>query len=570
MSRKNSVIILVIMLFLFCGIGYDVTKKMSPTYDEQNHLTRGIAILKTGDFRLSFHHPPFANILSSVPVMIGDNYWWNNSSNKFEENVPSFEPENENFLNIWTASHETLYKSQEVFDGVKAIKISRLPTLLFAICAALIIFLWTKELFGYIGAILSTGIFLFDPNIIAHSTLTTTDMAATATILLSVYLLRKYIVRPSWMILIACGAAVGVAFLCKFSSIILLPIFALILLSTIKHPKIGKRVLNALWVGILMLVIAGFTVWAGYFFKVEKLAAKPGEAFSVQYSGKGNIPVPAKQYMRGIKTVMVEADGHKAYLNGVTDDTGNGWWYYFPATFVYKTNWIALILIAVTTILFILPKTRRKIKLPLNETLFLGIPIIIYLLAGFGLLGISLNLGVRHLLPIYPFIYIFIGALGVFADFTTKKTRIVTIVTLVTILFSYIAIIALNHPNYLSYFNLPRGDRYLIDSNYDWGQELEKLKDYEDERSSPVYLSYFGTTPPLGVRVGCRYLPGMGVMSNAKLPESIERPCYVAISATCLQGGKVYTGVDYKKFLFDENAEFVEMIGKTIYIYHID
>ena len=564
MSKRVYICLFVIICAVFLGLAYNVTQNMSPTYDEQNHLTRGIAILKTGDFRLSLHHPPLPNILNALPVMIDREYWWNDKTADFSQRVDSFNPESEEFLNIWTAAREVLYERQAPVLGIKAIKASRVMTLLFALLAGIIIFLWAKELFGPLGSIISAVIFLFDPNVIAHATVTTTDMAAVATILLAVYFLRKYIQSPSIKTLVFCGSAVGLAFLCKFSSLILLPIFGLILLFTMHGDKIGKRLLNALIAGLLMLFIAGTVLFAGYGFKVEKFAAKPGESFSQQYEGKGNLPVPAKQYLRGLKTLTGEANGHKAYLNGISDDTGKGWWYYFPATFVYKTNWVALALIIITILLFALPKCREKVRLPKNEVIFLGIPILIYLLAGFGLLGISLNLGVRHLLPIYPFIYIFVGAIGKVIDLRDVKGKIAVLL----IVLSYGAIITITHPNYLSYFNIPNAGRYLIDSNFDWGQDIEKLTAV-DTKGMPMYFSYFGTTPPISVRLGCYYMPGMGEMTSANMPHEIRRPSFFAISATCLRGGEVYTGVDYEKFLRENNAEFVRMVGKTIYLYKI-
>ena len=564
MSKRVYIGLFVLIFAIFLGLAYNVTRSMSPTYDEQNHLTRGIAILKTGDFRLSLHHPPLPNVLNALPVMIGSEYWWNDKSDDFTEKVDSFNPESEEFLNIWTAASEVLYENQTPALGIKAIKASRVMTLLFALLAGVIIFLWAKELFGPLGGIISATIFLFDPNVIAHATVTTTDMAAVATILLAVYLLRKYIQSPSAKTLIFCGIAVGMAFLCKFSSLILLPIFGLILLFNIHGEKISKRLFNALVSGILMLFVAGVVLFVGYGFKVEKFAAKPGDSFSQQYEGKGNLPVPAKQYLRGLKTLTGEADGHKAYLNGVSDDTGKGWWYYFPATFVYKTNWVALALILITIVLFALPTCREKVHLSKDEALFLGIPILIYLLAGFGLLGISLNLGVRHLLPIYPFIYIFVGAVGKAIDFHDVKGKIIVLL----VMLSYGMIIATNHPNYLSYFNISNADRYLIDSNFDWGQDIEKMTNINTE-GLPLYFSYFGTTTPVSARLECYYMPGMGVMTSVNMQQEIKKPSFFAISATCLRGGEVYTGVNHEKFLRENSAEFVQMVGKTIYLYKI-
>ncbi|HEY3377228.1 MAG TPA: glycosyltransferase family 39 protein [Armatimonadota bacterium] len=543
---------------------------MSPTFDEQNHVARGIAILRTGDFRLCFHHPPLANILEGLPVA------WGQSG--FSTQMPAWQPGTKQFLSIWDASHVTIWSDPAA--GLEIIRRARYPVLLFTLVLGVVVFLWSRELFGPWGGLLSVTLFALDPTILAHSGLATTDMAAACTIVLAVYLLRRYLLQPTRQRFVFAGVGIGLALAAKFSALILLPMVALTLLAFALHPPRlhgalfsasarpwASRVARAVGLGCAMLVIAGFVLWGIYGFHVESLGSKPGIPVAAHASLKERLPVPALQYFRGLKAVKKEADGHLAYLNGETDTTGKGWWYYFPVAVAVKTPLPELCLLLGILIVLAVPRARAQLAIPRRELLCLLLPVAIYTLAALGLFGISLNLGIRHILPIYPFLFILAGG-WVMLRLPARYSR----PALGLALAAQCAGVLMAYPNLIAYFNAPaearsEGYRTLIDSNYDWGQDLGRLAALQRrDHLYPLAFSYFGTTPPEAYGITCTSIAGKGLMSRASKLDLTHFHGFLAISVTDLMGGIGYTGVDYS---FLQQHRPYARAGKTIILYRL-
>jgi hypothetical protein len=543
--------------------------RMTPTFDEQNHVTRGIAILKTDDYRLCFHHPPLANILEGLPVA------WGPSG--FSTALPAW-AQAANPAEIWPMAHTTIW--QQPAQGLRIIQRARIPVLLFTLALALVVFLWSRELFGPWGGVFSLLLFALDPNILAHSGLATTDMAAACTIPLAVYWLRRYLSRPSRAWLLIAGAGFGLAFAAKFSALILFPILAVILLLCLfplpwiagslpaqwAHLAWGTRFGRAVKLGLLLLLLGGVTVWAVYSFQVERLGSKAGQPFAASASLLQHLPIPALQYFRGLKAVKSEADGHVAYLLGSVDRTGKGWWYYFPVAMAVKTPLPELVLILGILLLLAMPRTRALLAVPRAELLFLLAPVGLYLLAASGLLGLSLNMGIRHILPIYPFLLILCGGWV-----RVKAPPRVLLPALGVLLAAQCASILAAYPNFLGYFNevsIAHQDGYqiLVDSNIDWGQDLGQLAALQrTEKLYPLWLSYFGTTPPEAYGLQYHPLRGFGLMRYSPLPDHTVHG-YVAISVTDLMAGEGYFGVNYRPLarMLPEDR-----VGKSILVYYL-
>ncbi|HOS43843.1 MAG TPA: glycosyltransferase family 39 protein, partial [Armatimonadota bacterium] len=458
--------------------------RLTPTFDEQNHVTRGISVLRTGDYRLVYHHPPAANLLQGLLVA------WAPGT-RFV-----MEPAWGNPQDIWPAARATIWERSA--DGVRIIQRARAATLLFLLLLGLVAFLWARDLFGPWAGALALALVALDPNLLAHGGLATTDLPATATFALALYLLRRYLLRPGRGRLLAAGAAIGLALATKFSALLLVPLtglFLLIALFTDAGPW-WPRLLRAAGRFALLGLIAGVVVWACYGFRVEPLGSKAGQPLPANASALDRVPVPALQYLRGVKAVATEAEGHRAYLLGQADTTGKGWWYYFPVAIAAKTPLPELLAILGMPVLLALPRARSALGVAGRELPFLLIPAGLYLAAALGLFGISLNLGIRHILPLSPLLLILAGGWAVFA----ARRRALAAVLLAG-LGLQLASVLRAYPDFLSYFNEAaggpaRGYRILVDSNYDWGQDLGALAAWQREHGiAEIGLSYFGTTP---------------------------------------------------------------------------
>jgi hypothetical protein len=245
-----------------------------------------------------------------------------------------------------------------------------------------------------------------------------------------------------------------------------------------------------------------------------------------------------------------------SYLNGEHSDTGFG--SYFFWTFLFKTPIVTLLLIAVA-----LFTPHRAL------TRFAWVAIIIYLLIA---VRANLNIGHRHLLPIYPFLFLICGAVAVRWSRFSVRTRVVA----AAIVLPLIVLTGLRGDR-LSYLNElaggpDRGYRHLVDSNYDWGQDLPKLGEWLDanHETGPINLCYFGTADPrfYGIRhrnlfLGYEYEPDDGFAAVT--------PGLLAISATNLVGNgwEPQAREDWRRFMEAHGATPVGRAGRSIVIYRL-
>jgi 4-amino-4-deoxy-L-arabinose transferase-like glycosyltransferase len=188
--------------------------------------------------------------------------------------------------------------------------------------------------------------------------------------------------------------------------------------------------------------------------------------------------IPAPMFFAGLEMVKRHSSaGNDSFLLGQFRD--HGWWYYFPVILFFKTPpaFIALALIGIIAIV----RTRNPAAIGVALA-----PIVMLL----PVLTTGINIGVRHVLPLYPVLTI----AAAFAVVTLwQRWRVATVLLLSWFFIST----ALAHPDYMSYFNEAAGshpERIALDSNLDWGQDLLRLADIvQREHIDHLYLSYFGT-----------------------------------------------------------------------------
>src|SRR5688572_9612281 len=257
-------------------------------------------------------------------------------------------------------------------------------------------------------------------------------------------------------------------------------------------------------------------------------------------------------------------DGH-FFLAG--DYSGSGWWYYFPLAFLIKTPLGFLVLLAIGVAVCL----RRPRELGRLNECFLFVPIAIYLAAA---MNNPFQVGVRHILPIYPFLLV-ITAAGVQTLVQTRLGRVV----LAAPVAMYALALASVYPHTLTFFNVlvggPRhGSEYLADSNIDWGQDLKLLKSWMTRRDiQRVHLAYFGSADPEYYGIDYAGLPA--ATPGFRLPDASERwsrptlPGYVAVSATVLTG--VYLDPQWRLFYSGLRRRTpTDVIGNSIFVYWLD
>jgi hypothetical protein len=137
----------------------------------------------------------------------------------------------------------------------------------------------------------------------------------------------------------------------------------------------------------------------------------------------------------------------------------------------------------------------------------------------------NLNIGIRHVLPALPFLFLLMGPIfRTCAD--PRRNRAAAGVAAVAI-GAGVWNAATLHPDHLTFFNAiaggpERGREWLLDSNLDWGQDLYRVKPAADaiDPDAPLYLLYFGHVDPALYGISYRLVPATPVEGLVAVSEN--------------------------------------------------
>jgi hypothetical protein len=529
----------IFLLWLLFAQALSAARAASITVDEGPHLATGYATLHTGDLRLQpVHiHPPLANVLAAAPLLL-------------DPALP--DPRS---INGWEIASLSAVTDAVVWQYPRPARLAlagRLPIILLTLLAGALVLRWAADLAGTKAGLLALALYVLDPNVVAHGSLVTTDMAVTTFGLLTFFLLHRHQRRPSRALLAGVGLALGLALASKVSALLLPALVGVILVLRGGRRAWRRGVGN--W--LVIAAIAFGALWAVYGFELRALSWLAG-----------SIPIPAATHLEIYRSLQEHYRlGHPAFLAGQNGD--QGWWFYFPLAFALKTPLPALILLGMALIVF----ARRRPHL--DAALLLFPPF--YLLTS---LFSSVNIGYRHLLPISPFLYIFVASQFGSREYGVESThhasaRSFTFYVLrftLYALFLWLALgAALVYPFPLAFFNELAGGpgggyHWLVDSNLDWGQNLWQLHDWmRSEGVERVYYSHFSPARPKMYGVNADWLPP----DPRAVPFAPFDPApgVYAIGATTLQG--VYTpGVN--TFAWFRSHEPIAWLGHVLFIYEV-
>ncbi len=671
----------VVLLILCCTFGALVisfARSSSPTFDETSHLPAGYSYLRWHDFRLNPEHPPFVKKLAALPLL-WDHVWpttldapaasngsildgdaairraWTAALTQIDAQWPFghaflYSVRNDKMTDAGTVSPATQLASDDFHNNADDLVFhGRMAVMLLGLALLVLLYLWSRAMFGMAGAVFSSALLCFDPNFIAHSGLITTDVGESLFIFATMFFLWRVLGHSRAIDLALFVTCFALAFVTKFSAILLIPMLCVVALAAVfsRTPLMLKTCelttlagKGTLFLGLLLLAFLTtyLALWASYSFRYSaanetNAAAWPMEASLYRAAAlktelksrpEGIPPEQRADFERRVSDSMESrpltvigqailfARDHRvlpeAYLYGLAHTemksvlrgsflfgqySNLGFRSYFLWTFLIKTPLPALLAIAAAVIVAL-------IRRPRGTFIFIFIPIAVYLFAS---IATHLNIGHRHILPLYPFLYLLCGILAVewrrmsiLPRQLTAALAIAAVVISSQFVFSPLARPQTIHPHYLAYFNEfvggPRhGYKVLVDSNLDWGQELKNLRYWLDDHKieGPVWLSYFGMADPAfyGIRHwsvpkvlgGYAFersdydqLEAEGKPGDAaqKFLGDLRSGQYIAVSVTNLSG--VYLGKpthDLWKEIFD-HATFVDQIGYSIFIYRLN
>lgn len=576
MSNKFVNVSAALLLFTMAMTGILSMKGDSATMDELAHIPAGYSYLTQFDYRINPEHPPLAKDFAALPLLFLDLKFPIESS-AWTEDVNG----------QWQLGTQFIYESGN--DADQIVFWARIPMILLLLLLGFLIFKFAKELFNKESALLALAFFSFSPSFIAHGRLVTTDIAATLGTVLATYFWLKFLKNRTKKTIILAGIALGIALLLKFSLILLIPFFAVITLAYVFLEKkpFWKYVFSSVLAGLVALFLVITPVYMVHTANYpaerqlsdtkEILQSSPMESFKnlcIWAADKPLVRAPGHYLLGLLMATQRTASGNTGYFLGQV--SGTGWWYYFPVVYFLKVP-LAFHILSLLALIFLLISFIKKAPKPnpleWMRSHFTEFSMVVFLaIYWFVSVNGKLNLGVRHVLPTFPFIYILVSSLLVsFVAKSKESIRKFLIVFVSGLIAWYVASSVTCFPYYLSYFNEIGGGylggyEYVVDSNYDWGQDLKRLKNFAEKNDiEKIWLDYFGGGNP-------KYYLGEKYVEMK--PQYAYASGWVAVSINQLQGGSgdPAPGYDqptgYYKWLSEQTP--VGRAGTSIFIYYLE
>jgi hypothetical protein len=445
-------------------------------------------------------------------------------------------------------------------------------TVLLGVLLGVLVFSWARAWFGLVPAIVALLLVAIEPNLVAHASLVTTDFGATTLVFGAVYFLWRTCRHASRANVIGLSAFCGLAMAAKYSALLLAPIVALLLVAAVLSGRLTRR--RAICIFATVAIGCLTIVWAAYGFRYLP-SDTPGWSFDLT---RTSLAAQAPMLSRMVEAVDRVHLLPNAYTQGLIylqasrqmpsflagSYSTDGWWYYFPIAFLIKTP-IAVIVLTAVGLFTWLARARRWTG---TSIAFVLLPAGLFLAAA---MTSGINMGLRHILPIYPFVILLTAAAA--RVLLGMRRQRAGAIALAAVLAAAVVEYGTAYPHTLPFFNVlvggsENGFRYLADSNLGWGSNLKPLKAWMDEQGvRHINLAYFGQADPMYYGIDSTNLPGSpGFIDDISRP---GLPGYVAISPTILQG--VYAPPHWRLWYAPfRDLEPDAIIGDSIRVYWLD
>lgn len=523
----------------------------SEVLDEPIHILAGYEWLKGIPYTMDPSHPPLGRIAAGIPLVMAG----------MQESEGDPVPRGNSLL-YWHHRYEHNLAS------------ARRPMLLFLLIGMIATAAWTARYFGHVAGVIAMAMYASLPPLLGHAGIVTTDSPVAALMAVALLTFDWWLDAPTWKRTMVLGAVIGLGTLTKYSFLVFFPVSVIAIVlarwagarrpprenpspTTLLPAKRGEGARRAdegqaIVKLAVSLLVAFIVIWGGYRFQYDTLqhasnypygiatvfVPKSMEANALWFDS--HVKVPAPLFITGLGIVKEHnRAGHESFLLG--EYRTMGWWYYFPVLFFFKTPLPFLALALIGAILI----ARRA-----REALVLVLPPIAMMLS---VLGSHINIGVRHILPIYPPLC-GVAAFAVLAMWANARARIAAVVLLGWLFIG----VGLAHPDYLAWYNEAAGrhpERIAVDSNLDWGQDWLRLARVVHKKHIDfVHILFNGTV----------LLQFHDVQGDAVEPW-VEKPGWYAIS---LQALTMNPDARRGAWKWLERYPY-ETVGKAIRLYHV-
>jgi hypothetical protein len=563
-ANRAASVALVFLILAACLLAAGCWRVYSNTWDEPEHLAAGLELLDRGKYEYDTEHPPLGRVLLALgPYLAGAHSFGTPPPDGTQEGV------------------DILYSGGHYWRYLTLARLGALPFL------ALLLFstwLWARRLFRSPGAaLLSVALLASVPPVLGHAALASLDVAAAATILLALYALQRWIYSADprdagWF-----GLASGLAVATKFSSVpfIGLSVATLALAHAAVAQARGARAArreppepgSARWparvaglaVAALATLLMLFIVYGPRTLHQAGVALRFHWAVSYLLQERGFdhalgvllshlwLPREFQDLVNGVVAVKAHNDsGHLSYLLGQVRT--NGWWYFYLVALAVKTP-IPLLLAGTAGLVWLAFSGWRR-----ADSWALAPCVLFLTVLGFASTFSRINIGIRHVLILYPFLafggaYLLQRAWQRIKVLPDRPVRLAAAAALLAILGWQLSTLWSAYPDYLPYFNeaVAHPARVLVDSDLDWGQDLYRLELRAAQLQIPhLNLAYRGSAD-----LSREPLPPFYV-----LPPNQPVKGWVAVSALA----RTRNTSDYAWL---EPFRPVERIGKTIDLYYV-
>jgi hypothetical protein len=438
---KYCLLLCLCMVAVACGRIISTYDQLSLTTDETFHFSCAIEYLGNHSFAQDLENPPVARAVQALGPYLLLGARPIERSDAWQEGLA--------IIALSGNYHRTVF-------------LLRLGTLPFFLLACAVVGCWSGHAFGKPVAVIAVGLFTLLPTALADAGLHTTDMALGASVGAAFLATILWAEKPTWLRALLLGACTALAVLSKFTAlgyVSLSVVLALACYWFVRRP--GWQELRQLTRrrAVTFLLAAATTmllVWAAYLFSFGAVRVVHGKIFTL----------PAPEFFAGLRVVREHIQrGHSAFLLGKTGRYG--WWYYYPIALLVKLPIAFLIMSAIGVYVCVRERARPAYLFPLAFCVAILLP---------AMTG-PIDIGIRHIEPIYIGLSI-IAALGLVQLLRAIRSNLIAALTAAALVAWMIVSVAVQHPDYLAYFNGFAGrhpENVLVDSNYDWGQELISL-----------------------------------------------------------------------------------------------
>ncbi len=511
-TNRQRFLAVTALLLLFAFELIHVARVYSANWDEAHHLYDGYNVWTRHDYRLNAEVPPLVKLTASLPLLV------------LHLSVPP---------NLGQSQGLEAFLDGRAFvfgnGGDRVLFPARMACMLFTLLLAGLLYLATLEMFGDLAALAALVLFVFDPNVLAHGTLVSTDLASACFIFGSVYAFYRYARAPSPVRLAIVGLAAGLAMCAKFTGIFVFPMLVLLAGAEAMVSRSSALLWSRLAACAAILVCAWGLIWVFYGFRYAPapaglelspkvapyIASMPSKTNAAELSLVAKFHLLPEAYIWGLANTKKTEWEYTSYFFGRM--YRHGPWQYFPVAFLIKSTLPLLILLLLLPFLWFRREDRHT-----RELCFVLIPVVFY----FVLVTTShMDIGARHLMPIYPFLYSLAGVAVAHAFFRSRAWAVAAVALLLWQVVTSVRVA----PAYMAYGNEAWGGpsevhRYLSDANVDWGQQLKSVKQYLDENHiTNCWFAYFpdGAVEPSDYGVPCKRLPTGSSLWWFRLPMDV-------------------------------------------------